>query len=110
MSKRQEETNAERQRLRSQYAGLYEATLALLYRHDPVGINFEINPDEYEPEVGTILPRLQSCESPKDVQRVVYAEFQRWFANSAGQYDDMKALPQNFGSCGGSSSTRISCC
>lgn len=56
-----EEISAERQRLRSHYAELYEAALAILYLHDPLGINFEINFNEYEPEVGTILPRLPSC-------------------------------------------------
>jgi hypothetical protein len=92
MGKTREEIHAERQRLRTQYAGLYEAALALLYHHDPVGINFEINPDEYEPEVGTILPRLQSCGSPKDVQQVVYEEFQRWFANSSGPYEGYESI------------------
>lgn len=39
----------------------------------------------YEPEVGTILPRLRSCYSPDDVRRVVHQEFVRWFdASTAG--------------------------
>jgi len=55
-----------------------------------MGINFEINPDEYHPEVGTILPRLRSCQSANDVLRVTHEEFTRWFgadtAGPAGSY------------------------
>jgi hypothetical protein len=28
------------------------------FRFDPVGLNFGANTDEYDPEVGTILPHL----------------------------------------------------
>jgi len=56
-----------------------------LFRHDPVGINFEVNTDEYNTETGTILPRLRSCGSPEDALRVVHQEFVRWFgAETAG--------------------------
>jgi hypothetical protein len=42
-------------------------------------INFGDNTDEYEPEVGTILPRLRDCRSADDVRKVVQEEFVRWF-------------------------------
>ena len=58
---------------------LFAAVTALLFRHDPVNINYEVNPDEYEPEAGTILPRLRRCSSPADVRKVVHEEFIRWF-------------------------------
>jgi hypothetical protein len=44
-----------------------------------IDINFVENTDEYEQEVGTILPRLASCGTQADVRRVVYEEFARWF-------------------------------
>ena len=69
----------ERKRLRAQYLELYDSLSELLFRHDPIRINFEINTDEYETEVGTILPRLHGCQSLEDVQKVVYEEFVRWF-------------------------------
>ena len=69
----------ERRRLKAEYRELFEVVSALLFRHDPVDINFESNTDEYEPEVGTILPRLKGCQSPEDVRRVVHEEFVRWF-------------------------------
>ena len=80
-----EERIAERQRLKAEYRGLFDEVAALLFRHDPMGINFEDNTDEYEPEVGTILPRLRSCHSSGDVRQVVHQEFVRWFdADIAG--------------------------
>jgi len=45
-----------------------------------VGINFEINPNEYQSEAGSALPRLGGCQSADDVCRVVHDEFVRWFA------------------------------
>ncbi len=44
-----------------------------------MGINFETNTDEYEPEVGTILPRLLDCKSLDDGTRVMREEFFKWF-------------------------------
>ena len=70
---------AERKALRREYGALYENISKLLFAWDPKGINFGDNTDEYEPEVGTIVPRLRTCASAEDVQRVVYEEFQRWF-------------------------------
>ena len=33
------------------------------FKHDPIGINRESNQDEYDPEVGTIIPRLSGRHS-----------------------------------------------
>jgi hypothetical protein len=51
----------------------------ILFRHDPMRINAGSNTDEYDPEVGTILPRLKQCRSAQEVQEVVYEEFESWF-------------------------------
>jgi hypothetical protein len=75
-----EEILKERRGLRAEYGSLFDSVAALLFRHDPIGIAFENpNTDEYEPEAGTILPRLRDCESSNDVLRVVHEEFVRWF-------------------------------
>ena len=79
MPNTREEIIAERQRLKAEFRELFDEVAALLFRHDPVGINFEDNTDEYEPEVGTILPRLRSCHCADDVRKVVHQEFVRWF-------------------------------
>jgi hypothetical protein len=68
---------------------LFDETSALLFRHDPIGINFEDNTDEYDPEVGTILPRLSRCHSHAAVRKVVFEEFCKWFGpETAG--DEMR--------------------
>ena len=61
-----EESEAERNRLKAAYGSLYESVLEALFRHDPICINYGNNTDEYEPEVGTILPRLETCRSPEE--------------------------------------------
>jgi hypothetical protein len=64
---------------RKQYGKLFDQVSALLFRHDSIGINFDTNTDEYDPEARTILPRLGRCESEADVLRVIVEEFHRWF-------------------------------
>ncbi|SDF40586.1 hypothetical protein SAMN05660662_2068 [Blastococcus aurantiacus] len=51
---------------------------ALLYRHDPIGIAFGDNPDEYSPEARALLPRLVETRTVDDVQDVVHAVFVQW--------------------------------
>jgi hypothetical protein len=73
------------------YGELFDKVAALLFRLDPIGINFDDNDDEYEPEAGTILPRLKACKSPDDALGVVHEEFVRWFgvgtAGPRGRYE-----------------------
>ena len=47
-----EEIIAERKRLKAEYRELFDEVSKLLFQHDPIGINFEDNTDEYEPEIG----------------------------------------------------------
>jgi hypothetical protein len=78
MSRSREEILEARRRLRVEYGELFDATTALLFRHDPIGISFDdLNPDEYAPEAGTILPRLSGCQSSDDVLPVIHQEFVR---------------------------------
>lgn len=80
MARTREKILRERRRLKEQYGALFDSVAALLFRHDPIGIAFEnSNTDEYEPETGTILPRLRRCESHADALRAVHEEFVRWF-------------------------------
>lgn len=69
----------ERQELKRKYGLLFDTVAGLLFRRDPIGINFGHNTDEYDPETGTILPRLSGAKSVEDVQTIVYEEFCRWF-------------------------------
>ena len=85
MPRTREEILEQRRQWKAEYGQLFDSIAALLLLHDPIGINFEVNPDEYEPETGTILPRLRECQSAGDVLRVVHQEFVRWSdADTAG--------------------------
>jgi hypothetical protein len=85
MARTREQIHEDRRRLRAEYGDLFDKVAAVLFRLDPIGINFDDNQDEYEPEAGTILPRLKTCASPEDALRVVHEEFCRWFgADTAG--------------------------
>jgi hypothetical protein len=72
---------------------LPEALAALLFRHDPIQICYQTNPDEYQPEAVHILARLSACDNAGDVSRVVYEELVRSFGTEAvgsiEEYDQM---------------------
>ena len=79
-----------RTELRAKYGPLYDRVAAILFEADPAGVNFGDNTDEYEPEVDHIVPRLRSCSSVEDVQRVVVEEFTKMFD------DDTVEAPERF--------------
>jgi hypothetical protein len=68
-----------RSELRAQHGPLYDRVSAILFEQDPAGVNFGDNTDEYESEADLIVPRLRSCSSSEDVQRVVFEEFAKMF-------------------------------
>jgi hypothetical protein len=93
MTQTREQIREGRHRLKVEYGELFGAIAALLFREDPAGINFEVNLDEYEPEAGTILPRLKTCASADDVLVVVHEEFVRWFgADTAGPQESYQMI------------------
>lgn len=65
--------------MKAEYGQLYDELSEILFRHDPMGINFETNTDEYEPEVDTILPRLKEASTPDELRRIIHEEFVQWF-------------------------------
>jgi hypothetical protein len=83
----------ERKAIKRQYGTLFVSVSEALFRADPIGINFDTNTDEYEPEAGTIIPRLRSAKSEEDVQSIVYEEFCRWFSPvSVGPRENFASL------------------
>ena len=83
----------EREKLKKQYGFLFDTVAALLFQCDPMGINFGDNADEYEPETGTILPKLAGAKSVDDVQSIVCEEFCRWFGEvEAGPRENYKVV------------------
>jgi hypothetical protein len=81
MDKR-DELRRSREALKRQYGAAFGRLSEILFTEDPVGISFDENTDEYDPEAGTILPRLGSCRSVDDVLRVVYEECLRGFTGT----------------------------
>jgi hypothetical protein len=77
--------NEEREELKRRYGSLFDAVSKALFEDDPIGINFGDNTDEYDPEAGTVIPRLSGAVSEDDVQTIVFEEFCRWFdSDTAG--------------------------
>jgi hypothetical protein len=85
-----EANRAAREVLRIAQGEAFMQLAQILFEEDPIGINFNDNTDEYEPEAGTILPRLAHCETTEQIQDVLYSEFVRWFdvdtAGPRGRY------------------------
>lgn len=94
MSKRDEILET-RSMLRLQYGDLYDRLLEIFFRLDPMGINFEVNTDEYDPEVRTVIPRIAEADSPVVLCRIIHQEFVRWFGRTGtGEEEDYQALAQ----------------
>ena len=63
----------------------------MVTEEDPIGlIRLGAPADEYDPEIGTILPRLKEASSIVALRRIVHEEFSSWFgvetAGSEEQY------------------------
>jgi hypothetical protein len=74
----------ERTRLRGEFPALFDDLSSLFFEVDPMGLNFEVNPDEYAAEVGTILPRVMNASAAAEIVPVLQEEFQRWFGICPG--------------------------
>lgn len=82
-----------RKQIKEQYGVVFNTLSEILFRHDPIGINFEDNTDEYNPEAGTILPRLETATTEEQVLQIIHEEFIQWFdANTAGSKENYQAL------------------
>lgn len=71
---------SEREELKKKYGGLFSFVSKVLFEEDPIGINFEDNTDEYDPEAVAIIPRLKEAHSAEETQTIVYEEFCRLFS------------------------------
>ena len=58
---------------------LVDAVSQILFRADPVGINFETNTDEYDAEAETIVIGLPNAHRPEDVKVLTLETFVQWF-------------------------------
>ncbi len=94
MARTREKILEERRQLRIEYGEVFGAVAARLFQADPIGIAFDNeNLDEYEPEAGTILPRLKTCACTEDVLGIVHEEFSHWFgADTAGPRENYQKI------------------
>jgi hypothetical protein len=61
---------------------LREAVSQALRDADPIRLIQRGAPlDEYDPEVGTVLPRLREAVSCGDVRTILHEEFVHWFGD-----------------------------
>lgn len=68
-----------RKQIKEQYGVVFNTLSEILFRHDPIGINFEDNTDEYDTAAGTILPRLETATTEDEILQIIHEEFIRWF-------------------------------
>jgi len=67
--------------LRREYGSLFTSISEALFKADPGHLNYDVNTDEYDPEVATIIPRLSSARSAEDVETILKEELLRWFCD-----------------------------
>jgi hypothetical protein len=92
---------AARKAVRQRRSKLFAAVSEAMFHHDPIGINFGGNSDEYDAEAGTVIHRLVDCESTEDVERILHEEFVIWFsAENAGAQAGYTELAGKSGDCG----------
>jgi len=73
-----------------------EAISRILFQADPIGINFESNTDEYDPEAESILSRLDAEQDADEIQKIVYEEFVRWFdKHTAGEPNRYRPIAES---------------
>jgi len=92
-----------RRRLRAEYREIFDSVAALLYRRDPIGINFsgDASTDEYEPEAEIILPRLRSCHWSTMCCKLYTQNLFPGLAPTLPVRQSITTkLPQRFGNCG----------
>ena len=80
---------------KAQFVPLREAVSQALRDADPIRLIQRGAPlDEYDPEVGTVLPRLRGATSRSDVRTILYEEFRHWFGEDVAgciEYYDQAA-------------------
>ena len=80
---------SQKEALKKIFGTFYDEMLGIITKNDPIGI--AMVPDEYEPEVEAILPRMESAESETALRDIIYHVFVRLFdskiAGPESRYD-----------------------
>lgn len=76
------------------YLKLRGAVSDAVNRADPIGLLALGAPsDEYDPEVGTVLPRLRDAASAEGLAVILHEEFIRWFGSEQAGILDLYRRP-----------------
>ena len=78
--------------LKREYGRLFTSISEALFKADPAHLNYEVNTDEYDPEVATIIPRLSSARSAEDVETILKEELLRWLWDVGISTDNLAPL------------------
>lgn len=70
----------ERAAVRERYGALFDRISRVLFEADPIGMARGTSTNEYDLEVGTILPRLERCRSEAEALDVIHEEHARWLS------------------------------
>jgi hypothetical protein len=71
----------DRMRVMRVYGDLFYALRAIINEYNPMNFgHLEVAPDEYDPEVATIISQLKQQMTKDEVHTIVFQEFKRWFA------------------------------
>ena len=69
-----------RKDIKTKYEALVAAVTLAIDEADPIGLlKIGAPPDEYSPEVGTVVPRVSHATDVEEVKRILHEEFVRWF-------------------------------
>lgn len=74
---------------------LREDVSEILFRHDPIGINFDENPDEYDGEAGRILDGFKRGMTLDQLLTIIHEEFVQSFdRQTAGPREKYAAIAE----------------
>ncbi len=80
--------------LKAEYKRLRAVLQEALNAADLMGLLDSGSPaDEYDPEIGTILPRLRGASSVDEVRDVLVEEFAHWFGEAGAGSADWFVVP-----------------
>lgn len=63
--------------LKRRYGVLYDELESVFFEHDPIGISY--TPDEYDPEVELLLPKLTQVRSAAELTDAIHSTFRDMF-------------------------------
>ncbi len=82
--------------LKKNYRIRYSNVREILNNEDPIGLQAAGCPkDEYDPEISSILPKIDSCNTVEEMQEMIHKEFVSLFDDStAGPVERYKKIAE----------------